>query len=362
MNLTCTAMSDHKKILLVIGSLNGGGAEKNCLRLLRGFQARGHDAHLISLYSHADYEIGADTNVHVLQEKKARFGTKRTNARLLRQKVTQLGDDFDLVLANLADAVYAVADAQLDNAHYVLRNSILGQMAVDQKRIGKSSKKYTQLLKAYEGKRLIGVSQGLQHEIEGLLQSYELTTTIYNPYNFDYIRSKADEIVDDLPSQPYIIHVGRTARQKRHDVLLKAFAASGLPHQLLLLTHKPKKLQPLIEELGLEDRVLFKTFTQNPYAYMRGADLTVLSSDFEGFCNVVVESLIVGTPVVSTDCPHGSNEILTGDLAHCLTPVGDAEALAAKMQQCIDMKANFTAPNLSHLHIDHIIDQYIALC
>ena len=95
---------------------------------------------------------------------------------------------------------------------------------------------------------------------------------------------------------------------------------------------------------------------------MAHAELVVLSSDFEGFPLVLIEALAVGTPVVSTDCPHGPNEILTGPLARWLTPVGDASALAttidAALAADIDVRG---AAILAQLEAPLIAAQYAAL-
>jgi glycosyltransferase involved in cell wall biosynthesis len=87
----------------------------------------------------------------------------------------------------------------------------------------------------------------------------------------------------------------------------------------------------LIDELGLGARVILAGFFPNPAVCYETADLFVLSSEHEGFGNVLVESLSFGLPVISTDCPAGPAEILGHGRWGDLVPPGDAEALAVAM-------------------------------
>lgn len=76
-------------------------------------------------------------------------------------------------------------------------------------------------------------------------------------------------------------------------------------------------------------------FQNNPYCWMKHARLLVLSSDYEGIPSVVVEALICGAPVVSTDCPSGPNEIMTVELARWLVPQGNSDLLARKTDEAL---------------------------
>jgi glycosyltransferase involved in cell wall biosynthesis len=69
----------------------------------------------------------------------------------------------------------------------------------------------------------------------------------------------------------------------------------------------------------------------NPYPYMARASMVALSSEYEGLPTVVIESLAVGTPVVSTDCPGGAREILRNGALGALVPIGDVDAMAEAM-------------------------------
>jgi glycosyltransferase involved in cell wall biosynthesis len=114
----------------------------------------------------------------------------------------------------------------------------------------------------------------------------------------------------------------------------------------------------MIKDRQLEDRVINLGFKQNPYKYIKNASLLVLSSDREGLPTIVIESLILGTPVVSTDCPTGPSEILTGDLAYWLVPVQNPSVLAAKIDKALDMKINIQDKNIYKFDKEYIYQEY----
>ena len=91
---------------------------------------------------------------------------------------------------------------------------------------------------------------------------------------------------------------------------------------------------PFAQE-GFGSDALLPGFRANPYKYMRKAAVFVLPSMFEGLPMVLVEALACGCPVVATDCPHGPREILEGGRWGRLVPVGDAEAMAAAIEETL---------------------------
>jgi glycosyltransferase involved in cell wall biosynthesis len=214
-----------------------------------------------------------------------------------------------------------------------------------------------------KGKHLVTVSHELAREIREIpwIGAARLTT-IYNPIEIERISLRARESVEGLPTVPFVLHVGRAARQKRHDILFRAFRQVPEPYKLVLLAGKPGKLAAMVRRWGLRDRVLMPGFQQNPYAWMRRAELTVISSDYEGFARVAAESLAAGTPVVSTDCPTGPSEILTGELARWLVPVGDARALGERMVQALRTEIDVSDPEcLPRFDPETVTRQYLAL-
>ena len=94
-------------------------------------------------------------------------------------------------------------------------------------------------------------------------------------------------------------------------------------------------MEKYIDELQLQKDVHLMGFVDDPFSYVKRADVFVLSSLWEGFGNVVAESLALGTQVVSTNCPSGPSEILgNGDYGR-LVPIGNTEALSEEMLKAV---------------------------
>ncbi|USI72466.1 glycosyltransferase [Sphingomonas morindae] len=139
---------------------------------------------------------------------------------------------------------------------------------------------------------------------------------------------------------PVILAMGRMVPQKDFATLVDAFArfAPGAPDtKLIILGEGPLRpaLEAQIAAAGLADRIALPGFVDNPLPWLRAARLFVLSSRFEGFGNVLAEALACGTPVASTNCPFGPDEILEDGRFGPLVPVGDAGALAEAMARTL---------------------------
>lgn len=136
-----------------------------------------------------------------------------------------------------------------------------------------------------------------------------------------------------------LLACGRLTKQKDYPTLFRAFARlSGPDLQLKILGDGDlrQSLMQISQDLGIADRVTFLGFQRDPFSHMRRADIFVLSSRWEGFGNVLVEAMAMGTPVVSTDCPHGPAEIIEDNQTGLLVPTESPEALAAALQRLID--------------------------
>ncbi|MBI5962705.1 MAG: glycosyltransferase [Chloroflexi bacterium] len=198
----------------------------------------------------------------------------------------------------------------------------------------------------------------------------ERIQVIYNPIVTPDLQTKSEEPLghpwfrDGEP--PVILSVGRLTDQKAFDVLIQAFyfVRKNHPARLLILGEGENRpaLEALIWQLGLEQDVSLMGFVQNPYPYMKHASLFVLPSRWEGLPTVLVEALYLGAPIVATDCPGGSSEILRDGLFGRLVPVESSLALAEAIEGSMnDRRSSPPKESWQSFNLDFVVDRYINL-
>lgn len=135
-----------------------------------------------------------------------------------------------------------------------------------------------------------------------------------------------------------IVAAGRLVDQKRFDLLVAAYAriVDQFPGWHLVIYGEGENraaLENQIEEAKLQGRISLPGWSNSLSARMAEAEFFVLSSEYEGFGNVVAEALAVGLPVVSFDCPSGPGEIIRHEVDGLLVPPLDVEGLAGAMSR-----------------------------
>lgn len=216
--------------------------------------------------------------------------------------------------------------------------------------------------------RIVTISRGIAIELaRRLALPPDKFRVIHNPIAVTEIRRQAEEPVDVPPTTyPLLVAVGRLDPQKNLPLLFRAIArvVQEQPVMLYVLGEGRERphLEALIQSLGLQAYIHLLGFQHNPYAYLKQADLFVLSSDYEGMANVLVEALAVGAPVVATDCPYGPREVLADGRYGRLVPPGDEIALAQAILCALRERANYDPAVLrrraDEFAVERIVPQY----
>jgi len=317
-----------EKLLLISPMLHQGGFERVCIttaRLLKPY----YD---VSIVIFDDADIAFDIrglsiiNIHlgVRNGKLAKITNLMRRAVRVRKLKQRMKPVIAYSFGPSANMVNALSKTSLTSVFLGLRG--YQDVADDPK------------MKLYVRKadRIICCSK----EIEAIVQEkygYLQTATLYNPYDAEGITELSKEKVTDLPwkmedeDRPRIlIGVGRDDPIKGFWHLIKAFylVQKEIPQMRLIIMGDGsfEQAKSLVSELQLEQKVYFPGVRKNPYKYLAASEMFLLSSYTEGFPNVLVEAMILGRPLISTDCRTGPTEILDHGKYGILVPdMGDTE-------------------------------------
>jgi len=357
-----TAAATMKKVAIIVTNLASSGAEKIALTQAKLFKEYGHEVVLFLVDNVKEYDTeDCEFPIETLTNGKNTYKVlgkvgDRIYAEILQKKMQKYGG-FDIVISNLPRADRVVKLIDHPNKYYVIHTSYKTELEKFENRRGQKKSKLYQYL--YANEKIIAVANAIIDDFDHLNIKYNKAVTIYNPFSFESIRAKGTEKIDlDFD---YIISPSAFRKEKRYDVMLDALKLLKSSVKLVILANSDPKLDEMIKERGLEDRVVILKFQQNPYKYIKNAKLLVLSSEREGLPTVMIESLILGTPVVATNCPTGPSEILTGELAKWLVPVNNPKALAEKIDEALKTPIQIDERLLNRFNKKTIYQQFQSL-
>jgi len=359
---------------MVIDGLPGGGAEKVVLTLCQGIQQMGHDVSLVSLRDVCKYSIPKGINYLVVADNSRTPWRKLTElsrrAAALDRAIADIerqNGAFDLAFSNLHKTDRIISRSKLlasDRLWFCIHGFLSTSYLGHRKGLDRWLKQ-RKIVGIYQGRNIVAVSQAVGDDLQQnmLIRPHSLAV-INNPFDITAIQQQAAEPCE-LAGQDYLVHVGRFHPHKRHDRLLKAYAQSGIQTPLVLIGAGSEasitEAKRLAAKLGIAERVRLLGFQANPYKFIRHASLLVLSSDSEGFGNVLVEALLCDTPLVSTRCSGGPVEILEkAGMAHALAELNE-RSLADKIVQIYANPPEINHQQLLSYGLDSTCLQYLAL-
>jgi glycosyltransferase involved in cell wall biosynthesis len=329
-----------KRVALVIPSLSPGGAERAAINMAAA--ARALDCFVIC--ERPDGELGATgaaKDIWFASPSEAHRGRIRRVANLVRAlRQTKA----ELAVSMLSPVVTTVAAdiVRIPVVHW-LQNPIAHGLQAPVGRVlpPGSARLVSRAMLMWISRRaalFAGASPGLVEELGDLGVPARKLALL--PNGVELPEPPRDARRAMTAGEARIVTVGRLAPQKRQDVLLEAFAQlrNDQAATLTIVGSGPLEgtLRRRADELGIAPLVRFTGFVTDPSEFLLESDLFVLSSDYEGFGNVMVEALGCGLPVVATDVPYGPRFILgdSGGLG-ALVPPGSPSTLAAGLRDVI---------------------------
>ncbi|MCJ8293080.1 MAG: glycosyltransferase [Colwellia sp.] len=305
-----TAVNLKKKGLFIINSLEGGGAEKvflNLVRLISLDDTKAYNIEVVLLdIKHEAYILPSDIKVHRLSKNKI-FGFCKLFCLILKLK-----PDFTLSFLTRSNFISVFYSIVFNYVTFIsersnTKNRIRGNC--------KFLKKFIIKFIYSKATKIICCSVGVERGLINYLKiNNEILTTINNPYNIKKLEQLAS--VHYELGEKYIVGIGRLTKTKGFVDLISAFSKLDTCIRLKILGDGPeiKNLLKLTLQLGISERVDFLGFVDNPYTIVKNSEFYVLSSYTEGFPNTLVEAMALAKPVISTNCPDGPNEILDYDV------------------------------------------------
>lgn len=189
----------------------------------------------------------------------------------------------------------------------------------------------------------------------------------YNPVNEKIILEKSKESINEIKLNDSfkIVTVGRLVYEKGYDRLLKIHKSlidNGFKHELWVVGdgNQRSQLEEYINKNNLKESVKLLGFNANPYKFMKNADLFVCSSRVEGLSTVVMEALICGTPVISTNCA-GAMDLL-GDSLYGVISENNEDALYETIKDMVlnKSKLNFFRAKSIQRGMDFTLERAIS--
>lgn len=362
--------TSKERLALFLPGLYGGGAERVILNLAKGISARGYPVDLVLARAEGSYMSQIPDSVRLIDLKTPRvLGSVPALIKYLRNERPKalLSGLFANVVALWARRLCGVPCRLVITEHNTLSSVVKSNNDF-------RLQLYPKLAEWFYpwADTVIAVSSDVADDLTRTAKvPQNLIKVVYNPIVTPDLQDKSEALLDHPwfrdGEPPVILSVGRLTNQKAFDVLIRAFSLvrKNRPAHLLILGEGKDRpaLESLIKQLGLEQDVSLMGFVQNPYPYMAHAALFVLPSRWEGLPTVLVEAMYLGTPIIATDCPGGSREILKDGQFGKLVPVDAPLILAEAIESSMNDRRRLDPPveSWQPYNLDFIVDQYVDL-
>ena len=237
----------------------------------------------------------------------------------------------------------------------------------------KPSKRVRMLKRLNNYTQIVAICEEMAQEIKTIFP--ELSSKVKVIYNFIdeekiKLKMKKDKkLEEELLKEKYCISVGRLSEPKDYETTIKAFKhlkKRGIKEKLFIIGDGDlkEKLNKLIKELDLEGQVFLLGMKENPYLYMKNADILIHSSRKEGFPMVLLEGMCVGVPIICSNFKTGAYELIEKERNGEIFEIANYEELANKVESLLknnELRKNYIEKSkkfTERFYIEKIINKY----
>lgn len=364
------------KVLFLINSLGGGGAERVLVNLVNNMDKSRFSITVQTVFPAGVNKEYLSPEVELVEGKLPLFKGASTIFKILPGdillKVCEVKNDYDVVIAYMHGIPTKIlwryqAAPKLAWLHCDMEHSSLPKYF--------TTSQIAVCFNTYES--IVGVSQSVCDSFAKLYGLDQKLRVIYNTNDTKKIRELSQEDADSCQewrqfSGIKLISIGRLHPQKGYDRLIdicKKIKEEKLEYKLLILGTGVEKdnLEQQVKKYGLEDQIILGGYVNNPYPFIKAADIFVCSSRYEGLSTVMSETIILGTPIITTDV-SGAKEVLGEKSEYGLVVDNDEDALYDGLKKLLNNpemlmhyreKASERAAFFETKHTVHAVEELI---
>lgn len=315
------------KILFYINAIHDGGAERVMVNLAKYFSDTGYETILVTSFIDTwEYKIEGNVKRLTLEEKEIKQGRiKRNFSRIVKLRDILKKEKPDVAVSFMAEPNFRLLIASLG-----LNVKTIVSVRND------PNKEYAGKIGKFVGKWILPIADGCVFQTKEAQEWFperlqRKSTIIFNAVKEEFFH------IERTPMVGEIVACGRLVSQKNHKLLIDAFAEVVKEHPYARLKIYGEGslrdvLQEQINKLGLQENAFLMGATNDVAKALQTADLFVLSSDYEGMPNALMEAMAAGVPCISTDCPCGGpRELFRELLYNQLISIKDKNSMAEKI-------------------------------
>ncbi|UII31650.1 glycosyltransferase [Fulvivirga ulvae] len=355
-----------KKLLLVIGSLKTGGAERVTVTIGGELQKRGYEVHYVLQRNIVELPNDIPKNrIHVLREKESQSRIYKFYTLFIKL--------FFVCRRIKPDYVIAFSRVSSFISCFTFHRNLIARFDANPYILSRKQHRYADFVFKWPfTRRVVVPSTGMYDAISNVRSTKEYKLVVVpNSLDFEHVISLAQEPSSFKTDYKFICAMGRFSKDKNFELLLNAYSKSRIKelYRLVIIGDGKlsEKLHSLSESLGVQKQVVFTGYIKNPYTILKQAQFLVNTSIKESFCNVILEGLALSLPVIATDCTYGPSDMVKSEKNGYLINTNDEGELVMLLDKIADnpnlilqYKEN-TVNSISSFELNNVIGQWIRL-